>query len=60
MLKNILILLSLLGTFQLVCASSALEFDAFRLVQYQVTEDQTGQSDQYSAALEHTTTHFGS
>ena len=48
-----------LATLQSARASS-LEFDAYRLIQYQVTMDQTGQSDKYSAAMEHTVQHFGS
>ena len=57
----ILALVSLLTLqFVTLAQGSALEFDAYRLVQYQVTEDQSGHSDQYSAAMEHTVTHFGS
>ena len=44
----------------LLSQASSVEFDAYRLVQYQVTEDKGGLSDQYSAAMEHTVTNYGS
>ena len=42
------------------CRATSLDFDVYRLVQYQVTEDEAGNSDQYSAAMSHTVTNFGS
>ena len=57
-------MLLLCGTLATLLSGTAtgasLEFDAYRLVQYQVTEDNSGYSDQYSAAMEHTVTHYGS